>query len=124
MKNKSIISKNLIITFCIFFMIIIFFTIAALIPRKFIEYTPPGGDNFAHIYIFSILSLLLCFSKIIDKKHIYLILFFYGFLIEILQLIMSRNFSYLDILYNFIGISLGICLYFFVNKIITLKKKF
>tara|TARA_B110000196_G_C20933579_1_gene561112 strand:+ start:80 stop:463 length:384 start_codon:yes stop_codon:yes gene_type:complete len=123
MKNKFIINKNLIITFCIFFMILTLFTIAALIPRSLIEYIPPGGDDFVHVYIFSILSLLLCFSKIIDKKYIYLILFFYGFLIEILQLIMSRNFSYLDISYNFIGISLGISFYFFVNKIITLKKK-
>ena len=123
MKNKFIITNNLIITFSIFFMIITLFTIAALIPRSLIEYSPPGGDDFMHIYIFSTLSLLLCFSKILDKKYIYLILFSYGFLIEILQLIVGRTYSYLDMLHNFIGISLGIGFYLFVNKIIVLKKK-
>jgi len=124
MKNKFIITNNLIITFSIFFMIITLFTIAALIPRSLIEYSPPGGDDFMHIYIFSTLSLLLCFSKILDKKYIYLILFSYGFLIEILQLIVGRNFSYFDILINCIGIILGAGIYFCFNKIINLKKNF
>ena len=123
MKYKFIINKNLIITLCIFFMIIILFTIVALIPRNLIKYTPPGGDDFVHIYIFSILSLLLCFSKIIEKKYIYLILISYGFIIEILQFIVGRNFSYFDISYNLIGIILGISFYFFINKIIVLKRK-
>ena len=113
--------KKSLITLCFFFLIIIFFTIVALIPRNTIAYVPYGGDNLVHIYIFSILSLLLCLSKFILTKYVYLVLFFYGFLIEILQLKVGRNFSYLDILHNFIGISLGVGFYFFVNKIIALK---
>ena len=113
--------KKSLITLCFFFLIIIFFTIVALIPRNTIAYVPYGGDNLVHIYIFSILSLLLCLSKFILTKYVYLVLFFYGFLIEILQLKVGRTFSYLDILHNFIGISLGMGIYFFLNKIIFLK---
>ena len=120
-KNKLLMNKNLIIIFCFFLMIVILFTIVTLIPKDIIGKDIPGED-FAHIYMFFILSCLLCFSKIINAKYVYLILFSYGFLIEILQLKVGRNFSYLDILHNFIGISLGMGFYFFVNKIIFLKK--
>tara|TARA_B110000971_G_scaffold32965_1_gene30527 strand:- start:118 stop:450 length:333 start_codon:yes stop_codon:yes gene_type:complete len=101
-------------------MLIILFTIVTLIPKDIIGKDIPGED-FAHIYMFFILSCFLCFSKIINAKYVYLILFSYGFLIEILQLKVGRNFSYLDILHNFIGIGLGMVFYFFVNKIIVLK---
>ena len=107
--------KKSLITLSIFFLIIIFFTIVALIPRNTIAYVPYGGDNLVHIYIFSILSLLLCLSKFILTK--YLVLFFYGFLIEILQFIVGRVFSYSDILYNFIGIGIGIIFYLTFRKI-------
>ena len=108
--------KNLI-TLCIFFLIIIFFTIAALIPRNTIDYVPYGGDNLVHIYIFLILSFLLCLTKLTLTKYIYLILFFYGFLIEILQFTVGRVFSYSDILYNFMGIGIGIIFYLIFRKI-------
>ena len=116
--------KRSLIALCIFFLIIIFFTIAALIPRNSIDFTPYGGDDFAHIYIFLILSFLLCFSELIYKRYIYLILLSYGLFIEILQFIVGvgRNFSYLDISYNFIGIGLGVIFYFFLNKIIKYYK--
>ena len=120
MKNERPANKNLIIIFCFFFMIVILFTIATLIPKNTIGNDIPGED-FAHIYVFLILSCILCFSKVTHVKYIYLILFSYGFLIEILQLKVGRNFSYLDILHNFIGIGLGMVFYFFVNKIIVLK---
>jgi hypothetical protein len=136
MKNERPANKNLIIIFCFFFMIVILFTIVTLIPKdtiviflKIVTLIPKDtigndipGENFAHIYAFLILSCILCFSKVAHVKYIYLILFFYGFLIEILQLIVGRDFSYLDMLHNFIGISLGIGSYLFVKKIIVLKK--
>tara|TARA_Y100000389_G_scaffold197952_1_gene233556 strand:+ start:621 stop:947 length:327 start_codon:yes stop_codon:yes gene_type:complete len=103
-------------------MIVILFTIATLVPKDTIGSDIPGED-FAHIYVFIILSFILCFSKVTHLKYIYLILFSYGFLIEILQLSVGRTYSYLDVLHNFIGISLGIGFYLFVNKIIVLKKK-
>ena len=111
--------KKSLIALCIFFLIIIFFTIAALIPRNSIDFTPYGGDDFAHIYRFLILSFLLCFSGLIYKRYIYLILFSYGLFIEILQFVVGvgRNFSYLDISYNFIGIGLGLISYFLFSKI-------
>ena len=121
-ENDRPTNKNLIIIFCFFFMIIILFTIATLVPKDTIGSDIPGED-FAHIYVFIILSFILCFSKVTHLKYIYLILFSYGFLIEILQLNMGRTYSYLDVLHNFIGISLGIGFYLFVNKIIVLKKK-
>ena len=111
--------KKSLIALCIFFLIIIFFTIAALIPRNSIDFTPYGGDDFAYIYIFLILSFLLCFSVLIYKRYIYLILFSYGLFIEILQFVVGvgRSFSYLDISYNFIGIGLGLISYFLFSKI-------
>ncbi len=121
-ENDRPTNKNLIIIFCFFFMIVILFTIATLVPKDTIGSDIPGED-FAHIYVFIILSFILCFSKVTHLKYIYLILFSYGFLIEILQLSVGRTYSYLDVLHNFIGISLGIGFYLFVNKIIVLKKK-
>jgi len=111
--------KKSLITLCIFFLIIIFFTIAALIPRNSIDFTPYGGDNFSHIYIFLTLSFLLCFSGLIYKRYICLILFSYGLFIEILQFTLGvgRSFSYLDISYNFIGIGLGVIFYLLFDKI-------
>ena len=110
--------KNLI-TLYIFFFIIISFTIFALIPRNTINFTAYGGDDLAHIYIFLVLSFLLCFSGLIYKRYICLILFSYGLFIEILQFVVGvgRNFSYLDISYNFIGIGLGLISYFLFSKI-------
>ena len=110
---------------CFFFLIIIFFTIVALIPRNTIAYVPYGGDNLVHIYIFSILSLLLCLSKFILTKYVYLVLFFYGFLIEILQFIVGRILC-TDILYNFIGIGLFVhlILFNFLEKFKILRFKY
>ncbi len=111
--------KKSSITLCIFFFIIIFFTIFALITRNTIKFSPYGGDDLAHIYIFLVLSFLLCFSGLIYKRYICLILFSYGLFIEILQFVVGvgRNFSYLDISYNFIGIGLGLISYFLFSKI-------
>jgi VanZ family protein len=106
----------------IFLIIITCFTIAALIPRKMINFAPYGGDDLAHIYIFLVLSSLLCFSNVMHKKYIYLILFSYGLIIEVLQFLVGRSFSYLDISFNFIGVGLGIIFYFFLNKVINYYK--
>ena len=102
--TKSIITKKTIVTFFIFFIIMIIFTIATLIPRSSIEYIPPGGDDFAHIYIFSILSLLLCLSKIIQIKYIYIILFLNGgnFLNTFIHIYLLRGIKSFNILFLYL----------------------
>ena len=78
-----------------------------------VKLTLYGGDDFAHIYIFLMLSFLLCFSELIYKRYILSYSLSYGLFIEILQFIVGvgRSFSYLDISYNFIGIGLGLISY-------------
>ena len=94
-------------------MIVILFTIVTLMPKDTIGSDIPGED-FAHIYVFLILSCILCFSKDTQVKYIYLILFSYGFLFEILQLIVCRIYSYLYMLHNFLHLVLNhICAFLF-----------
>ena len=97
-----------------------------LLPRDwFIKV--PGGDNFGHIYIDCIISILIFY--ILRDKNIYFKLFFIfslTSLIEFAQTLTSRNFSISDIFYNSIGILTGIAVYYFLSfflKFIT-KKNF
>ena len=78
-----------------------------LLPRDlFIQV--PGGDNFGHIYLDFLLTIIIFyffsnfrfFNKLIIVLGITV-------LVEILQNLTTRNFSYQDLLYNFLGIYIG-----------------
>ena len=94
-----------------------------LLPRDwFIKV--PGGDNFGHIYIDCIISILIFY--ILKDKNIYFKLFFIfslTSLIELAQTLTSRNFSISDIFYNSIGILIGITVYYLFSFILKFKTK-
>ena len=90
-----------------------------LLPRDlFIQV--PGGDNFGHIYLDFILTIIFFYlfykNKFIVKLLIVLIT---STGIEVLQNLTTRNFSYNDIVYNFLGIYIGTI--FFYLFVITSK---
>ena len=90
-----------------------------LLPRKlFIQV--PGGDNFGHIYLDFLLTIVIFYlfskNKFIVKLLIVLIT---STGIEILQNLTTRNFSYNDVIYNFLGIYIGTI--FFYLFLITSK---
>ena len=102
----------------LFLLLFILYIIFMLFPRNlFIEVL--GGDNFGHIYLNSILTIitLLIMSK---KKFTLslLIVFASTTLIEFLQLFTTRSFSYYDLFYNVIGIGVGVIFYKFLMLII------
>jgi VanZ family protein len=79
-----------------------------------------GGDNFGHIYLNSILTIITLL--IMSKKKFILslsIVFASTTLIEFLQLFTTRSFSYYDLFYNAIGIAVGVIFYKFLMLIIT-----
>ena len=89
-----------------------------LLPRDlFIQV--PGGDNFGHIYLDFLLTIIIFYIfsnfKFFNKLIIVLGL---TTLIEFLQSFTTRNFSYQDLLYNFLGIYIAIIVFYFfiVNK--------
>ena len=94
-----------------------------LLPRDwFIKV--PGGDNFGHIYIDCIISILTFY--ILRDKNVYfklIFIFLITTLAEIAQTLTSRNFSISDIFYNFIGILVGIAVYYLFNFILKFKMK-
>ena len=84
-----------------------------LLPRNlFIQV--PGGDNFGHIYIDFLLTILI-FYIFYNLKFIYKLIIVLGItiLVEMLQNLTTRNFSYQDILYNFLGIYIAIVIFYF-----------
>ena len=103
----------------LFSLLFILYIIFMLFPRNlFIEVL--GGDNFGHIYLNSILTIITLF--IMSKKKFLLslsIVFASTTLIEFLQLFTTRSFSYYDLFYNVIGIGLGVIFYKFLLLIIT-----
>ncbi len=112
----------------LFFLLFILYTILMLLPRNlFMEIL--GGDNFGHIYLNSILTIITLF--IMSKKKFLLslsIVFASTTLIEFLQLFTSRSFSYYDLFYNTIGIAVGVIFYkfliLFIKNSSVLYKKF
>jgi len=94
-----------------------------LLPRDwFIKV--PGGDNFGHIYIDCIISILIFY--ILRDKKIYsklVLIFLLTTLTEIAQILTSRNFSISDIFFNFIGILIGITVYYLFSFILKFKTK-
>ena len=102
----------------LFSLLFILYIIFMLFPRNlFMEVL--GGDNFGHIYINSILTIITLL--IMSKKKFLLslsIIFASTTLIEFLQLFTTRSFSYYDLFYNVIGIGLGVIFYKFLLLII------
>ena len=102
----------------LFLLLFIFYIIFMLFPRNlFTEVL--GGDNFGHIYLNSILTIITLL--IMSKKKFLLslsIIFALTTLIEFLQLFTARTFSYYDLFYNNIGIGLGVIFYKFLLLII------
>jgi len=94
-----------------------------LLPRDwFIKV--PGGDNFGHIYIVCIISILIFY--ILRDKNIYfklVLIFLSTTSVELAQILTSRNFSISDIFYNSIGILVGITVYYLFNFILKFKMK-
>ena len=103
----------------LFSLLFILYIIFMLFPRNlFTEVL--GGDNFGHIYLNSILTIITLL--IMSKKKFLLslsIVFASTTLIEFLQLFTTRSFSYYDLFYNTIGIGLGVIFYKFLLLIIT-----
>ena len=90
-----------------------------LLPRNlFIQV--PGGDNFGHIYLDFLLTILIFFI-FSNNKFIIKIAIVLGTttVIEILQHLTTRSFSYNDIIYNVLGIYIGTI--FFYLFLITSK---
>ena len=103
----------------LFSLLFILYIILMLFPRNlFTEVL--GGDNFGHIYLNSILTIITLL--IISKKKFILslsIVLASTTLIEFLQLFTTRSFSYYDLFYNLIGIAVGVIFYKFLMLIIT-----
>lgn len=103
----------------LFSLLFILYIIFMLFPRNlFIEIL--GGDNFGHIYLNSILTIITLL--IMSKKKFILslsIVLASTTLIEFLQLFTTRSFSYYDLFYNLIGIAVGVIFYKFLMLIIT-----
>jgi len=112
-----------------FSLLFIFYIIFMLFPRNlFIEVL--GGDNFGHIYLSSILTIITLLTMSGRKLLLPLsIVFTLTTLIEFLQLFTTRSFSYYDLFYNVIGIGVGVIFYKFlfliiINSSIFFKKFF
>jgi len=113
----------------LFLLLFIFYIIFMLFPRNlFTEVL--GGDNFGHIYLNSILTIITLL--IMSKKKFILslsIVFASTTLIEFLQLFTTRSFSYYDLFYNLIGIAVGVIFYkllmlIIINSSVFFKKFF
>ena len=89
-----------------------------LLPRDlFIQI--PGGDNFGHIYLDFLITIII-FNIFSNFRFIYKLIIVLGItiLVEMLQNLTTRNFSYQDLLYNFLGIYIAIIVFSFliINK--------
>ena len=89
-----------------------------LLPRDlFIQV--PGGDNFGHIYLDFILTIIIfyIFSNFKFFNNLIIVLGITT-LNEFLQSLTTRNFSYQDLLFNFLGIYIAIIVFYFfiINK--------
>jgi hypothetical protein len=108
----------------LFSLLFILYIIFMLFPRNlFTEVL--GGDNFGHIYLNSILTIITLL--IMSKKKFLLslsIIFASTTLIEFLQLFTTRSFSYYDLFYNVIGIGVGVIFYKILLLIIKNSRVF
>ena len=86
-----------------------------LLPRNlFIQV--PGGDNFGHVYLVFLLTIIIFYIfpnfRFFNKLVIVLGI---TILNEFLKNLTTRNFSYQDLLYNFLGIYISIIVFYFLN---------
>ena len=99
----------------IFIGVIVIYSAIMLLPRDlFIQV--PGGDNFGHIYLDFLLTIIIfyIFSNFRFFNKLFIVLGITT-LNEFLQTLTTRNFSYQDLLYNFLGIYIAIIvIYFFI----------
>ena len=113
----------------LFSLLFILYIILMLFPRNLFTEVM-GGDNFGHIYLNSILTIITLL--IMSKKKFILslsIVFASTTLIEFLQLFTTRSFSYYDLFYNLIGIAVGVIFYkllmlIIINSSVFFKKFF
>ena len=87
-----------------------------LLPRDlFIQV--PGGDNFGHIYLDFLLTIII-FYIFSNFKFIYKLIIVLGItiIVEMFQNLTNRNFSYQDLLYNFLGIYIAIIVFYFFKS--------
>ena len=108
----------------LFSLLFILYIIFMLFPRNLFTEVM-GGDNFGHIYLNSILTIITLL--IMSKKKFVLslsIVFALTTLIEFLQLFTARTFSYYDLFYNSIGIGVGVIFYKFLLLIIKNSRVF
>ena len=99
----------------LFISIIVIYAAIMLLPRNlFIQV--PGGDNFGNIYLVFLLTIIIfyIFSHFRFFNKLFIVLGITT-LNEFLQILTTRNFSYQDLLYNFLGIYIAIIvIYFFI----------
>jgi len=84
-----------------------------LLPRDlFIQVS--GGDNFGHIYLDFLLTIIVFYIfynfRFFNKLIIVLGITTFN---EILQNLTTRHFSYQDLIYNFLGIYIAIIFFYF-----------
>jgi len=84
-----------------------------LLPRDlFIQV--PGGDNFGHVYLDFLLTIIVFYIfynfRFFNKLIIVLGITTFN---EILQNLTTRHFSYQDLIYNFLGIYIAIIFFYF-----------
>jgi len=84
-----------------------------LLPRDlFIQVL--GGDNFGHIYLDFLLTIIVFYIfynfRFFNKLIIVLGITTFN---EILQNLTTRHFSYQDLIYNFLGIYIAIIFFYF-----------
>ena len=136
-------SKNIILLkfFNLGVIIIIFYFSIIEISNIPIENKNLPSDKILHLGAYLILGLSTVLAKweflspkkldkfkINEEIEIYFfvifICFIYGIIIEIIQnFVPSRNFDFLDILANGIGIFIGIFIHFFFQNLLRLKKR-
>ena len=96
------------------------YSLIMLLPRElFLQI--PGGDNVGHIYMSFVLTIIgLCVFSDKKIKINLMIIFVFLILIELLQVLTTRNFAINDLLFNFVGYIVATLLYL-VSKFIKTK---
>jgi len=94
--------------FLIFILILLFTSIMAFLPHKDIPYAIDSFNaNGKHVITFFVLSAYLYFFRMLSLKNIFYFILIFGTYIEIVQgLFTTRDFSFLDLIYDILGYSI------------------